>query len=43
LHLQIGPRFASELGFFDILSDSRVIGEDPRVTRDKLIAAFARG
>ncbi len=42
LHLQIVPRYQTELGFFDILSDSRVIVEEPRVTMEKLRAAFAR-
>lgn len=41
LHLQIVPRYGSEMGFFDILSDSRVIVEEPRVTRRRLQAAFA--
>ena len=42
LHLQIVPRYATEVGFFDLLSDSRVIVEDPRTTRDTLREAFAR-
>jgi ATP adenylyltransferase len=42
LHLQIVPRYGVELGFFDILSDSRVIVEDPRVTRERLAAAFGQ-
>jgi ATP adenylyltransferase len=42
LHLQIVPRYGTELGFFDILSDSRVIVEDPRVTRERLQGAFER-
>ena len=41
LHLQIVPRYPSEVGFFDILSDSRVIVEEPRTTLDRLRAAFA--
>lgn len=41
IHLQIVPRYGSEVGFFDILSDSRVIVEDPRVTRERLTEAFA--
>jgi len=41
IHLQIVPRYGSELGFFDILSDSRVIVEDPRVTKARLTEAFA--
>lgn len=41
IHLQIVPRYGSEVGFFDILSDSRVIVEDPHVTRARLTEAFA--
>ena len=41
LHLQIVPRYPRELGFFDILSDSRVIVEAPQVTRERLEKAFA--
>lgn len=40
IHLQIVPRYGSEVGFFDILSDSRVIVEDPHVTRERLTEAF---
>lgn len=42
LHLQIVPRYRNELGFFDIISDSRVIVEEPRVTKQRLTAAFAQ-
>ncbi len=42
LHLQIVPRYPTEVGFFDILSDSRVIVEDPKVTKQKLEENFAR-
>lgn len=42
LHLQIVPRYRSELGFFDILSDSRTVVEHPHVTRDRVKAAFDR-
>ena len=41
LHLQIVPRYRTEVGFFDLLSDSRVIVEAPEVTREKLQLAFA--
>lgn len=41
LHLQIVPRYRTELGFFDIVSDSRVIVEEPKITRERLQAAFA--
>ena len=40
IHLQVVPRYRSELGFFDILSDSRVIVEEPKVTRTRLSEAF---
>ena len=40
IHLQIVPRYGSEVGFFDILSDSRVIVEDPHVTRERLMEGF---
>ena len=40
LHLQVVPRYPSELGFFDILGDSRVIVEEPQVTRERLMHAF---
>ena len=42
LHLQIVPRYGSEVGFFDILSDSRVIVEHPQVTQERLRTAFAQ-
>ena len=41
IHLQIVPRYPTEIGFFDILSDTRVIVEEPHVTKDKLRRAFA--
>ena len=41
LHLQIVPRYRTEVGFFDILSDSRVIVEAPQVTKERLTRAFA--
>lgn len=41
IHLQIVPRYLSEVGFFDILSDSRVIVEEPQVTKQRLTEAFA--
>ena len=40
LHLQIVPRYRNEVGFFDILSDSRVIVEEPQVTRERLLKKF---
>ena len=41
LHLQVVPRYRTEVGFFDILSDSRVIVEAPQVTKERLTRAFA--
>ena len=41
IHLQIVPRYRTEVGFFDLLSDSRVIVEEPHVTRERLTRAFA--
>jgi len=41
IHLQIVPRYRTEVGFFDILSDSRVIVEAPQVTQQRLARAFA--
>jgi ATP adenylyltransferase len=41
IHLQIVPRYRTEVGFFDILSDSRVIVEEPQVTRARLQPVFA--
>jgi len=42
IHSQIVPRYPAEIGFFDLLSDSRVIVEDPKRTRERLVQAFAR-
>ncbi|HOJ49467.1 MAG TPA: HIT domain-containing protein [Spirochaetota bacterium] len=36
LHLHIVPRYPNELGFIDIISGSKLIVEDPTLTRDKL-------
>lgn len=41
IHLQIVPRYRTEVGFFDLLSDSRVIVEAPQVTKERLTRAFA--
>ena len=41
LHLQIVPRYPTEIGFFDTIGDSRVIVEAPDVTLDRLSRAFA--
>ena len=40
VHLQIVPRYPSEIGFFDLFSDSRVIVEEPAVTKERLSRAF---
>ena len=42
LHLQIVPRYRNEIGFFDLLSDSRVIVEEPQVTRERLLKTFEK-
>ncbi|MDH4224764.1 MAG: HIT domain-containing protein [Deltaproteobacteria bacterium] len=41
LHLQVVPRYATELGFYDIFSDSRALVESPRESMSKLKGAFA--
>ena len=43
LHLHVVPRYANEIGIVDILSGTRVIVEDPIVTRRKIRKAFAKG
>jgi ATP adenylyltransferase len=40
LHLHIVPRYESETGFMDLLGETRVIVENPRLTRDRLRRAF---
>lgn len=40
LHLQVVPRYQNEIGFFEILSESRVIVEYPHITRDRLSSTF---
>jgi ATP adenylyltransferase len=42
LHLHIVPRYPNELGVVDILSGSKIIIEDPNITRERLGEAFAR-
>ncbi|MEK7274676.1 MAG: HIT domain-containing protein [Candidatus Desantisbacteria bacterium] len=41
LHLHIVPRYKNELGFVDILSNSKIIVEDPRKTLERLREAYA--
>ncbi|MBI4752756.1 HIT domain-containing protein [Candidatus Desantisbacteria bacterium] len=40
LHLHIVPRYKNELGFVDILSNSKIIVEDPRKTLERLREEF---
>ena len=42
LHLHIIPRYPREVGIADLVAGSRVLIEDPRVTRDRLAAAAAQ-
>ncbi|MDI6781571.1 MAG: HIT domain-containing protein [bacterium] len=40
LHLHIVPRYKNELGFVDILSNSKIIVEDPRKTLKRFREAY---
>jgi ATP adenylyltransferase len=40
LHMHIVPRYQSEAGFMDLIGDTKIIVEHPRLTRDRLIRAF---
>lgn len=42
LHLHVVPRYASELGFLDVLAHTRTIVEDPRRTLRRLRPRFRR-
>ena len=42
LHLHIVPRFPNEVGFMDILSETRTIVEDPKETVEILRSHFKR-
>jgi len=42
LHLHIVPRFPNEVGFMDILSETRTIVEDPKKTVRRLRGYFKR-
>jgi len=42
LHLQMVPRYPSEVGFFDVFSNARAIGEAPQETMRRLKDAFSR-
>ncbi len=42
LHLHVVPRFSNETGFLDILSGSRIIVEDPLITRERISRAFTK-
>lgn len=41
LHLHIVPRFINELGFVDVISESRIIVDDPRLSLPTLRRLFA--
>jgi len=44
LHLHIIPRYPREIGIAELIGGTRVLVEDPLVTREKVMAAFkARG
>jgi ATP adenylyltransferase len=44
LHLHIIPRYPREIGIAELIGGTRVLVEDPLVTREKMMAAFkARG
>jgi len=40
LHLHIVPRYPNELGFIDIIAGSKLIVEDPVITKERLIKAI---
>jgi ATP adenylyltransferase len=40
LHLHVIPRYPNEIGMAELLSGSRVLVQDPRVTQARLAAAF---
>ena len=42
LHLHVIPRYPREIGIADLVAGSRVLVEDPRVTRQRVADAFAR-
>lgn len=42
LHLHVVPRFRNELGFMDIISDSRVVVDDPSLHLPRLREAFRK-
>lgn len=42
LHQHIIPRYPREIGIADLVAGSRVLIEDPRVTRDRLAKDFQR-
>ena len=41
IHLHIVPRYKNELSFMDVLSGSKVIVEDPVLSKEKLKKAFS--
>ncbi len=40
LHMHLIPRYPREIGIADLVGGTRVLIEDPRVTRDRVIAAI---
>lgn len=40
VHQHIVPRYQRELGFIDVISGSKIMIEDPRITMEKLKRAF---
>jgi ATP adenylyltransferase len=42
IHLHIVPRYRNELGFIDIIGGSKIIVEEPSLTKEKLWEAFER-
>jgi ATP adenylyltransferase len=42
IHLHIVPRYRNELGFIDIIGGSKIIVEEPSLTKEKLWEAFGK-
>jgi ATP adenylyltransferase len=40
VHFHIVPRYRSELGFMDVMNGTRIIVEDPKVTRERMLPLF---
>jgi len=43
LHLHVVPRYRNELGFVDIITEARIIVDDPRKNLPRLRRLFKRG